>query len=75
MKIKLPQIDFKRILKSSEGTDIADVHCGNCRNLHITHYVGYCVDFSNQTIRLPHIRNKNKDCLDYKRVWWKFWVR
>jgi len=75
MKIKLPEIDFKRTLKYSEGTDTKKVYCCNCKNLRIIHCVSFCIDLSNHTLYIPRAQNKMYNCKIYIKKWYKFWVR
>lgn len=63
------------------------VFCGKCRHYRFGEYNDTCEAKNNLTLCFNHIwayydnkltpevKNKNNDCSDYKRDWWRFWEK
>ena len=52
-------------------------YCGDCRYSHYLGGDGYWIPLSNFSCSKGHNTESfyNESCEDYKRKWWKFWVK
>jgi hypothetical protein len=65
------------------------IYCSNCKYCYWSDYSSYGGDYCCKLLlqldsnfyRIYKVdtrcedKNKNNDCLDYKRIWYKFWIK